>query len=87
MNIELLQLAEHLGVKYRARVTSWGRTKAGNDEVGGTPNSWHLWSRGANAIDLKPDNPIDRVGIAMEARGKGYQAVVYEYSVHIEVPW
>jgi len=87
MNTELLQFAEMLGQDYNARVTSWGRDEEGNKQVGGVKNSWHLWSRGANAIDLKPADPGDLVHMAELARIEGYQVKVYRYSIHIEVPW
>lgn len=94
MNIELLSLGEQLGEKFGARVSSWGRDDDGNKAVGGHPQSWHLWRRGANAMDLKPTVDGDERKlkrrlemIADEARSRGYQAVVYTHHVHIEVPW
>ena len=87
MNVELLQFAAMLGESYEARVTSWGRDEKGNKEVGGVKNSWHLWSRGANAVDLKPHDPANLEVMADLARAEGYQVRVYKYSIHIEVPW
>lgn len=95
MNIELLGLGEYLGTRFGARVSSWGRDEEGNKAVGGHPQSWHLWRRGANAIDVAPtvdDNDAQKLKrrlemIADEAKSKGYQAVIYPAHVHIEVPW
>ena len=87
MNTELLQFAELLGQAYDARVTSWGRDEQGNREVGGVRNSWHLWSRGANAIDLKPADLGNLQAMADMARAEGYQVRLYPASIHIEVPW
>ena len=95
VNYELLEFAEWAGKKYEARVTSWGRDEDGNKQVGGHPNSWHLWKRGANAIDLVPSATDPKKfkqrleWIADSAKGLGYQAIInYEKGyVHIEVPW
>jgi len=100
LNAELLLLAARLGQIFSARVTSWGRDKEGNEQVGGHSKSWHLWNRGANAVDMttseldpksKPDKPIPDKRIlelmANEARDCGFQAIVYKSHVHIEVPW
>ena len=94
VNIRLLEFAAYLGNKYGARVTSWGRDSRGNREVGGSERSWHLWERGANAIDLAPHCPKDylkaRLGsMAKEAREAGFQAIVYADRgfMHIEEPW
>ena len=101
MNLDLLALGERLGKKYEARISSWGRDDEGNRKVGGHPNSWHRWDRGANAIDLAV-SAVNEQGkkraewIAEEARNEGYETIVYErkgddgnlyYQVHIEVRW
>jgi hypothetical protein len=97
LNIDLLSLAYHLGVMFGARVTNWGRDREGNKQVGGVSDSWHLWERGANAIDMTTST-LDEEGkpklrilelMANEARDKGYQAIVYKEKryIHIEVPW
>ena len=95
MNLELLQFAMYLGLLYDARVSSWGRDEESNKQLGGHPKSWHLWTRGANAIDLIPSASSSKSFnrrlklMANEAREKGYQAVPnYKRGyVHIEVPW
>jgi len=95
LNTELLLLAMRFGNIFSSRVTSWGRDDDGNRLVGGHPKSWHLWKRGANAIDMttsdlddmgNPDEQILEL-MAREARDCGYEAVVYPTHVHIEVPW
>jgi len=95
MNLELLSLAEYLGRRYDARVTSWGRDEDGNKSIGGHPESWHLWSRGANAVDLAPsvENPKNAKRrldmMADEARSRGFRAIANHAKgyVHIEVSW
>lgn len=87
LNADLLALAAALGERYDARVISWGRDEKGNEEVGGHPNSWHLWKRGANAVDMKPQDPKMLPMMADDARNAGYQVKCYARSLHIEVPW
>lgn len=88
INVPLMQFAMYLGLKYNARVISWGRDLQGNRDAGSTDdNSWHRWMRGANAIDLKPQDPKDLALMADEAKAYGYQRKVYRTSIHIEVPW
>ena len=97
LNIDLLNFAMRVGEEFGARVTSWGRDTEGNEQVGGHPMSWHLWKRGANAIDMTVSS-LDDEGkpklrmlelLANEARDNGFQAIVYKKKrfVHIEVPW
>lgn len=89
INVPLLQFVAYLGMKYSAREVSGGRDEKGNlaPEVGGHPNSWHLWRRGANARDLKPMDPTNLPLMEREARAHGYHVKVYKRSIHIEVPW
>ena len=93
MNTELLALGEMLGKRYEGRISSWGRDEQGNKQVGGHPRSWHLWSRGANAIDIAPSETEPNLlkqrleWIADEARNAGYETVVYKNHVHVEVKW
>ena len=87
MNTELLQFAEALCIEFNASVISWGRTAKHNKAVGGVDNSWHRWDRGANAVDLKPDDPKVLPAMEKYARAEGYQVKLYARSMHIEVPW
>ena len=88
INIELLKFAAYLGMKYQARVISWGRDLHGNRDAGSKlDDSWHRWIRGSNAIDLKPQNPRSLALMADEAKKNGYQTQINRTSVHIEVSW
>lgn len=93
MNLELLAFAEFLGKRYDAHVILWGCDEEGINQTD-CKKQWHLWSRGANAIDLAPSTVPQYMKrrldmMASEARDRGYQAIVnYEKGfVHIEVPW
>jgi hypothetical protein len=87
INERLLKFAAYLGLKYEARVISWGRDALGNIAVGGSANSWHQWHRGANAIDLKPHDAKDLPSMEAEAREYDFHVKVYKTSIHIEEPW
>ena len=55
--LEFVKAVFALSMKYSFSVTSWGRTTARNNAVGGVPNSWHLLWMGIDAI---PDGPCKK---------------------------
>lgn len=88
INVPLMQFAMYIGIKYNARVISWGRDLYGNKAAGSRiTTSWHRWNRGANALDFKPQQSADLPRMAEEARKYGYQVVVHRTTIHIEVGW
>lgn len=63
-------------------VTSWWRTRARNDHVGGLPNSRHLDGIGAD-IELDPGQ--DRADVIATARALGLQVVDEGDHIHVEL--
>lgn len=89
LNADLLALAAALGQRYDARVILWGvENESEYDELERCDSVWHHWDKGANAIDLQP-NDLDLLPMMQDdARNAGYKAEIKngEY-LHIEVPW
>ena len=71
-------------VLYDGSVTSWGRTEKRNGRVGGVPQSWHLWSRGALAYDLAFDSDEQKREAFIALERLGYEVLMYDSHLHVE---
>lgn len=71
-----------LATTYHASVTSWWRTRARNDAVGGHTASRHMLGLGA---DLRPDTWTDTPRIIAAAHEAGLDAVAEAAHVHVEL--
>lgn len=71
--------------EFAGSVTGGGRTHERNSAVGGHPNSWHLWDRGALAVDLAFDNDWERDLAHDRLVELGYQVIGPYPSDHLHV--
>lgn len=62
-------------------VTSWGRSRKRNEDVGGVANSWHLQFLGA---DVVLDDTANESLLFWAARRLGLQVVKEEDHYHLE---
>jgi len=72
-----------LRLRFAFSVTSWGRTPAHNQAVGGQPNSRHLTWRG---VDVLLDDPGQREEFFKCAVELGLKALDERDHIHIQTP-
>ena len=60
--IEFAEACVFVCLKYRASVTSWGRTEKRNHSIGGAPRSFHLNWLGMDVVldDQKKDHAFEK---------------------------
>jgi len=80
-----VELVYELGADYDGSVTSWGRTTTRNTKVKGHVSSYHLWRRGALAVDLVFDNPQVALKAAEVAREWGLEIELADDHLHVEL--
>ena len=80
-----VDLVYELCTTYNASVSNWGRTSAHNQLVKGHLRSWHLWSRGALAVDLVFDNHQVASMAAEAAIAMGLEIELTDDHLHIEM--
>lgn len=80
---DFLMTVYPLITRFNGSVTSWYRTVKHNAQVGGDPNSRHLYGL---AIDVVLDNDIDKERFISECRKRfGLAAVDEGDHVHVQV--
>lgn len=65
-------------------ITSWGRTKKRNADIGGRPDSFHLEDL---AADLVPEDRNQVPAIVADARARGLDAGDEGDHVHVELDY
>lgn len=79
--LAFLEIIDDIVSKFNGSVTSGRRSKKHNDDVGGHPNSRHLYGW---AIDVVLDNPVDTLTFVAECERQGLKAINESDHIHVQ---
>lgn len=81
--LDFFLIVMSLSSRYRFSVTSWGRSVARNQAVGGHPDSMHLYFC---AVDVVLDQDEDPIGFCAAARRLGLVCLNEPGHLHLQIP-
>ena len=79
--LEFLEKIDDIVSRFNGSITSWRRSKKHNDEIGGHPNSRHLYGW---AVDVVLDNSEDTLSFINECERQRLKAINESSHIHVQ---